>query len=392
MLNRNWEDIIEKIDFAFQPIVDINSGDTVAFEALLRDYDKAGFLSIDEFFDAAYFQRVLFSVDLQLRRKVLLKFKTIYEQNKNITLFYNLDNRIVEMDNYATGHTESLLKELNYTNNVLTFEISEKHEFESFIDAKTIFNLYKEQGFKVALDDFGTGYSGLKMLYHLSPDFIKIDRFFITDILNDDKKKIYVANIVNIAHYSNITVVAEGVETIEELEVCKEIGCDFVQGYFVQKPVQDIEKLKLLYQLDLQNYLQKPIYSSYFNLNDVYYRSNRYNHLIDKYIISSATNLKGEITSVSSAFCKISGYSKQELIGKSHNIVRDKDVSRDLFKDMWKTIKSGQTWHGELRNRAKDGSVYWVEATISPNYNKQGKHIGYTSLRIDVTDKKNSLF
>lgn len=388
MLNNEWEQILEKIDFAFQPIVDINSGETFAFEALLRGYKDAGFLSIDEFFDIAYFQRVLYSVDLALRKKALVKFKEIYEKNKNIVLFYNLDNRIVEMEDYTTGYTESLLKELKYTNNVLTFEISEKHEFKSFIDARTIFNLYKEQGFKVALDDFGTGYSGLKMLYHLSPDVIKIDRFFITDILNDDKKKIYVANIVNIAHYSNILVVAEGVETLEELEVCNEIGCDLIQGYYVQKPTQNISKLKEGYKINSKEELKRKGFSSSFNLDDVYYRSNSYNSLIDKYIITSATNLKGEITSVSSAFCNICGYSKLELIGQPHNIVRDKTISKEFFKEVWKTIQDGKAWQGEIRNKAKDGSFYWVEATISPNFDNSGKVIGYTSVMLDITDKK----
>ena len=388
MLDERWKDIVQKVDFALQPIVDINSGVTVAHESLLREYKRAGFDSIDDFFDTAYEKKVLFSVDIELRKKVFQKFKAIYDQNSKISLFYNIDNRIIQMDNYETGNTTSILKEYGYKENCITFEISEKHEFKSFVEAKTIFNLYKEQGYKIALDDFGTGFSGLKMLYYMSPDCIKIDRFFITDILNDNKKKIYVANIVNIAHNSNIKVLAEGVETLDELEVCREIGCDLVQGYYVQRPTQDITKLQQTYSIVSNCKSKDKIVHNSFNLDNVYYTSNNYNELIDNYIIASSANLKGEITSVSKAFCDISKYTKLELIGQPHNIVRDPSMNKEVFCKLWKTIKKGEVFKGEISNKAKDGTIYWVDATISPNYDNNGILIGYTSIRQDITDKK----
>ncbi len=109
--------------------------------------------------------------------------------------------------------------------------------------------------------------------------------------------------------------------------------------------------------------------------------------LIDKYIISSTTNLKGVITDASQAFENISGYSKNELIGKPHNIIRHPDIPKDVFKTMWQTIKQGKTWQGEVKNRHKDGGYYWVYAIISPLYDK-GKKIGYSAIRHNITDKK----
>ncbi|MEA1955252.1 MAG: EAL domain-containing protein [Campylobacterota bacterium] len=388
MLNKKWSNIVSKIDFALQPIVDIVNGDIYAYESLLREYKNAGFDSIDDFFDTAFKEKVLFSVDVKLREKALIKFKKLYDKNNKIKLFYNIDNRIIKMHNYESGYTNNLLKKLDLEESSVSFEISEKHEFDSFIEAKTIFNLYKKQGYSIALDDFGVGYSGLKMLYYISPDYIKIDRFFITDILNDNKKKIYVANIVNIAHHSNIKVLAEGVETLDELNVCREIGCNLVQGYFIQRPTQDIKKLKNNYPIIIKNKTLENDYQKSFNLNDVYYNSNAYNELIDNYIIASSSDIKGNITSVSKAFCKISKYTKQELIGQAHSILRDPTVCKSVFKELWKTIKSGKTWQGEISNKAKDGSIYWVEATISPNYDNNGILIGYTSIRADITDKK----
>ena len=107
--------------------------------------------------------------------------------------------------------------------------------------------MYQEQGYQIALDDFGTGFSGLKLLYYLDPNHIKIDRFFITDIANDKKKKLFLINIINIAKSINASIIAEGIETKEELEICKEIGCDSVQGYYIQRPTTNLKELKVTY-------------------------------------------------------------------------------------------------------------------------------------------------
>jgi len=110
--------------------------------------------------------------------------------------------------------------------------------------------------------------------------------------------------------------------------------------------------------------------------------------ILDRYVISSTTDLKGNITDVSEAFCKISGYSKEELIGKPHNIIRHPDMPKEVFKQMWKTISKGKVWEGEVKNRKKNGGSYWVRAVISPLYDERGKRIGYTAVRQDITDKK----
>lgn len=113
-----------------------------------------------------------------------------------------------------------------------------------------------------------------------------------------------------------------------------------------------------------------------------------YIKIIDESVITSSTNLKGMIVYASEAFCKISGYSKEELINKSHDLVRDPSVSKEIYVDMWKTIKQNKVWEGEIKNRRKDGSTYWLKAKISPVYDEYGEKIGYTSIREDITDKK----
>ena len=110
-------------------------------------------------------------------------------------------------------------------------------------------------------------------------------------------------------------------------------------------------------------------------------------NLLNSYVISSTTDLNGVITGVSQAFCEISGYTEEELIGKPHRIVRHPDIPSELYKNMWQTIKNGNIWQGEVKNRRKDGSYYWVTAVISPLYDS-GHKIGYNSVRQDITDSK----
>ena len=115
---------------------------------------------------------------------------------------------------------------------------------------------------------------------------------------------------------------------------------------------------------------------------------NRFNKIFDDNIISSSTDTRGVIKSVSSAFSKISGYEKNELIGKHHNIIRHPDMPSSIYKDLWGTIKQNKTWKGEIKNLRKDGSSYWVSAVIEPIFDKQKNKIGYYAVRQDITDKK----
>ncbi|BBG65970.1 histidine kinase [Hydrogenimonas sp.] len=108
----------------------------------------------------------------------------------------------------------------------------------------------------------------------------------------------------------------------------------------------------------------------------------------DRYVIASKTDLDGKIIYASHRFCKITGYTQEELIGKDHSIIRHPDTPDEVYKKMWERISSDKTWAGELKNLKKNGGYYWVKAVVMPLYNHRGKKIGYTSIRQDITDKK----
>lgn len=107
--------------------------------------------------------------------------------------------------------------------------------------------------------------------------------------------------------------------------------------------------------------------------------------IFDRNVIVSESDLEGKITYVNEKFCEISGYTKEELLGRSHNLLRS-DMLNDFYKDLWETIKSGKTFHGKFKNIKKDGSEFWVDASISPIH--RGNHIvGYKAIRFDITDQ-----
>ncbi|MCT7495440.1 PAS domain-containing protein [Aliarcobacter cryaerophilus] len=104
-------------------------------------------------------------------------------------------------------------------------------------------------------------------------------------------------------------------------------------------------------------------------------------------IIVSQTNEKGEIIFANNDFCKIAGFSLEELIGKAHNTVRHSDMPKWAFEDLWRTLKSGKTWKGIVKNRTKDGGYYWVNATAFPSINSDGT-IRYVSVRVKPTKEE----
>ena len=162
-----------------------------------------------------------------------------------------------------------------------------------------------------------------------------------------------------------------------------------IKGYehgavdFIAKPFNPMElKLRIKTQLDL--YLTKMQLKTYLEENQLLLH--QYKEAVDEGAIVSKTDTQGIITYVNDEFCRISGYSREELLNKPHNIVRHTDMPKDAFKEMWQILKDKKSWSGIVKNRSKNGETYVEKALIKPIVNSSGKIVEYIAIRQDITE------
>lgn len=222
---------------ALQPIVDAHTGALYGVEALMRGFDRVGAASPIELLDRASVLGVLPDLERILHKKAVRAYAALPEASR-LRLFLNIDGRAFTQDQDAASvlHAPAALSRHGLPPSCLALEICERQSEARMSAASRVLLKARGLGVRLAADDFGQGHSRLQMLYDGILDYVKIDRSFITGIDTVSRKRLFVGQLVGLAHMLGIRVVAEGVETEEEYLTCCELGVDLIQGWYVAKP------------------------------------------------------------------------------------------------------------------------------------------------------------
>jgi len=188
------------------------------------------------------------------------------------------------------------------------------------------------------------------------------------------KKVSYICVLVGL-YFSmfNLFQKADNMKKILEIKIDEALNVNIEQTKELEDFTKSLEK-----EVDKKTYDLKQINKNFENLLSKF----------DRNVIASRTDEKGFITYATQAFSTISGYSKYELIGSNHRIVKHPDMDKIVYERLWATISAGYEFTGEILNKKKDGGFYWVNVLITPEFNEQKKIVGYFAIRVDITAQK----
>lgn len=232
-----------QLELFYQPQCDLITGKVCGAEALIRwQHPEKGFMSPADFLPLAEELNLMKDLDKWVFKRSLADNNDLVSNNISLSLSVNLSADSVSSHDMLEFF-ETSLKQNGMRHDMLTFEITETSVMNDVEKSKEVIASITKKGAKIAIDDFGTGYSSMEYLIKYPSDYLKIDREFIKEISNSKTHKIMVANIIKMGHSLGMTIVAEGVETQEEMDILKKMDCDIVQGYFYAKPM-NFQKFK----------------------------------------------------------------------------------------------------------------------------------------------------
>lgn len=217
----------------FQPICITDKAEICGYEALIRGPSDSPLHSPTALFETALECQLLSQLELLCRRVAIARF---VELKLPGMLFLNVSPMIFVLDDHPHGMTLSYLDEYRLDPERVVIELSEQYPVDEPLVLQKALRHYKDLGLKIAIDDLGAGYSGLRFWSEIKPDFVKIDRYFISKIHQDPIKREFVRSIVALAASVRSEVIAEGIEVEEELDELQELGVHFAQGYLLCRP------------------------------------------------------------------------------------------------------------------------------------------------------------
>lgn len=222
----------EDISIVYQPIVSLESGKVLGWEALARG-PSGYFSSPMVFFKFAEEVSLLYPLEKVCRKKSIDIMGKIDREQK---LFLNINPLTICDPVFVRGETLEYIKPFDLVANNIVFEITEQFDIKSFPHFNKTIEYYRKQGYLIAVDDFGSGFSNLHTIANIKPDFLKMDIELVRGIDIDPVKKALIETFVAFSEKIGCKIIAEGIETKEELSVLMDLGVHYGQGYLLAKP------------------------------------------------------------------------------------------------------------------------------------------------------------
>ena len=236
-----------EIKMLYQPKIKVDTEEVIGFESLVRWNSKSlGIVSPSEFIPIAESSGLIIPIGKYIISESFRKCKELtLKTTKKFKMAINLSEVQIRDEDIVSFIAESL-RICDLSAEYIEFEITESIIMKSAEKNINTLEKLKKLGVSLALDDFGTGYSSLSYLRTLPIDVLKIDKSFIDGIVIEEKSEYIINSIVELSHYLSLLVVAEGVETKEQLNFLKRISCDVIQGYYFSRPVEFNEAIRMI--------------------------------------------------------------------------------------------------------------------------------------------------
>lgn len=240
-LQTQLDDILTRANLTamFQPIAALGRQELYGYEGLIRGPSDSPLHSPINLFAAAERYGRTNELDYLCRSTLIKQFAHLQLPGR---LFLNINPSILMSPDFKKGLTTRFLASCGLDPNRVVIEITETQPIEEYHLIRKAIEHYRKEGFVIAIDDLGAGYAGLKLWSEMQPDFVKIDRHFISDVDTDKVKRQFIASIIEISRTIGCHVIAEGVETKAEYAAVRKLGAGFAQGYYFAKPTNVPER------------------------------------------------------------------------------------------------------------------------------------------------------
>ncbi len=417
---------IERKEFIlnYQPIVCLKTGELLGFEALIRwQHPERGFISPIEFIPVAEETGLIVPIGLWVLEESCQQMQ-FWQQNltvnSSLTISVNLSVKQFDQSNQLVEQIKGILQKNQCPAANLKFEITETLLMENKDAANELLFQIKGLGIDLNMDDFGTGYSSLSYLHRFPIDTLKIDRAFINLMGNNAEDSAIVNTIITLAHNLDMTVTAEGVETVEQLMKLQLMSCDYGQGYYFSRPVNKEKATELIIQNNQFsntwqiNWTEEQLkLSEKIKINDhnqeLENTKKQLDQVIDqkiklaaelqnseqlyRYVIQTASegiwiiNTESKTTFINEKMSEMLGYTIEEMVDKHLFDFMEQEAQILATEYLAHRIYGMKEQH-DFKFRCKNGDPAWAWLNTTPILDDNGKYAGVLAMITDITERK----